>query len=308
MAGKVICFFGLLLLTTIAYRTGDIYVFEFATSVTLVPWTLYLVYRKNAEHWTFYLWIITLGLICGICSLIRLGSAAPTLAMIVMLLLLGRRATVQSKGVFIIILLAGFMIPRIYFRYLLTRSDRGLQQSVPEYRAGDTRHVLGHFAYEGLGFLSNPYVPGGICDEVAKEKVQSIAPGAGYMSSDYNRILLREVVSIARQHPTLVAFTILAKLGIIIGLIVLFANIGLVAAFWYRLPWEIHAAFWTGFAISSAPLVLLAPLPMYCLGLISLAAIYGVIGLDYALASRKRSRSTPVLTQFRDDRAPALID
>jgi len=225
-----------------------------------------------------------------------------------MLLLLSRRATVQSKGVIILILLAGFMIPRTYFRYLLTRSDRFLQQNVAGYRTGDARHVLGHFAYEGLGFLSNPYVPGGICDEVAKEKVQSIAPGAGYMSSDYDRILWREVVSIVRRHPTLVAFTTLAKLGIIIGLIVLFANIGLVAAFWYRLPWEIHVAFWTGFAISSAPLVLLAPLPMYCLGVISLAVIYGVIGLDHGLASRRRSRSTPVLTRFKDDRVPALID
>ena len=307
VAGKVIAFFALLLLTAIAYRTGDIYVFEFSTSVALLPWILYLIRRKASSHWTFYMWILTFGLICGTSSLIRFGSSAPALTMLAILLLFSSCATVQRKGAWVIVLLVGFLIPRVYLRQLLIRSDTFLQHNVVGYRAGQTSRVFGHFTYEGLGFLSNPYVPGGVCDEVAKEKVQSISPGAAYMSSDYDRILRREVISIAKQHPTIVAFTILAKLGIIVGLIILFANVGLLFAFRYRLRWDIELAFWTAFAISSAPLIWMAPLPMYCLGVISLAVVYGIVSLDHGIAVRKLAPSPLLLARYKDDRVPALV-
>lgn len=306
-AGKAVSLFALLLLTAIAYRTGDVYVFEFATTVALVPWVLYLIRCKDGAHWTFQVSICMFGLICGICSLIRFGSVLPVIAILAILLPLSVRARAGRKVALIVLFFVSFLIPRAYLRHLLTRSDAFVHQSVAGYRQANTRHVFGHFAYEGLGFLSNPYIPGGICDEVAKEKVQAIAPGAAYMSSEYDHILQREVLSIAKQHPTIVAFTIFAKLGIIAGLIAVFANVGLFAALWYPKSPQVEFAFWTAFAISSAPLVLMAPLPMYCLGVISLAVVYGIVSLDHCLVARKLARLNPIQPQRIDDRAPVFV-
>ncbi len=307
-AGKVIAFFAFLLLTAIAYHTGDVYVFEFATTVAVVPWVLYMIRRKNGASRMLPVWILTFGLICGCSSLIRFGSALPALTITGLLLLLSSHGTIPRKAGLILILLVGFVIPQAYLRHLLSDSDRYLQQNVSGYKHGDSRHVLGHFAYEGLGFLSNPYVPGGVCDEIAKDKVQAIAPGTAYMSSEYDRILRHEVISIARQHPAIVGFTILAKLGIVLGLIILFANAGFLVKFWHHLPWRIELSFWAAFALSAAPLILLAPLPMYCLGVISLAVVYGVISLDDFLAARRKTQSDAGPTRNPIDRKSILLE
>jgi len=305
--GKVVSCLALLLLTAIACRTGDVYVFEFATTVACVPWAICLIRHKSTMQWKFNVAIFLFGLACGISSLFRLGSAFPALTFLGILLLLGPGTKALSRAVLVITLLIGVAIPHMYLRRVLNRSDMFLQQRVAGHVPGDSRHVFGHFSYVGLGFLSNPYVPGGICDEVAKDKVRSIASNAIYMSSEYDRILRSQVLSMFKQHPAFAAFTIFAKLGVVTGLIVLFANVGLIAAFWYRLPLQMELAFWTAFAVTAAPLILMAPLPLYCLGIISLAVVYGVVGLDHFLATRKPKRSHLVVSDYEDDRIPISV-
>jgi hypothetical protein len=296
---RVYASLALLCLTAIAARVGDVYVVEFATTVALVPWVLYVIGRDTGNYRLFQCFAFGVGLVGGIGSLIRFGSAPTVLAVLAILLLVGVQVTLGKRTLLVAILLAGFLIPRLALRHVLNGDETFLQQRVAGYRQRDSRYVLGHFAYEGLGFLSNPYVPGGVCDEVAKDKVRAMAGSVDYMSSEYNRILRHEVISIARQHPALVAFTIFAKLGVVAGLIAIFANIGLVAALRYPKSWKLELAFWTAFAICAAPLVLMAPLPMYCLGLISLAVMYGIVSFDHCLTTRKLGR--PLLRTYHDN-------
>jgi len=286
-AGKAISVIALLVLTAIAYHVGDVYVFEYAICLAVLPWALYFIRSKPSTSTAFLCFIVVAGIVTGTGSLIRFSSAPPTLVVIALLLVFYVHANIRKKIVLVAILAVSFFLPRLYFHHLISQRDGFLMTKIVGYQAGEGRHSLGHFAYAGLGFLSNPYVPGGVKDEVAKNKVQAVAPGAPYLSLEYDRVLRHEVMSIAIRHPNLFFFTICAKLGVVAGVILVFANFGLLAALWYPKPWQLDFAFWIALAISAAPVVLFAPVPLYLLGVISLAVVYGVVSLDQAFTSRK---------------------
>jgi hypothetical protein len=89
--------------------------------------------------------------------------------------------------------------------------------------------------------------------------------------------------------------------------ILVFANFGLLAALWYPKPWQLDFAFWMAFAVSAAPVVLFAPVPLYRLGVISLAVVYGVVSLDQAFTSRKMAFCPTIQTERSAGlHAPAL--
>jgi hypothetical protein len=142
-----------------------------------------------------------------------------------------------------------------------------------------------------LGFLNNPYVPGGVCDDVAKVKVQAIDPGAVYLSERYSQVLRAQVISIVKQAPILFIFTEAAKLGVALIVIVFFSNAGLLAALFYPKAWGVELAFWAAMAASILPILLDAPAPQYLVGLCSLATLYGVFSIHHALQSRCDGRS-----------------
>ncbi len=289
-AGKQISIIALLFLTAIAYHVGDVYVFEFAVCLAVLPWALYFFRVKTSTSVVFLCFIAGVGMVTGTGSLVRFSSAPPTLAVIALLLVVYVHASIRRKGALVAVLLLSFFLPRLYFQHLTSERDAFLMPRVAGYQAGESRHALGHFAYAGLGFLSNPYVPGGVSDEVSKDKVQAVAPGVAYLSLEYDKVLRHEVMSIAIHHPNLFLFTIFAKLGVVAGVILVFANIGLFAALMYPKPWQLDLAFWIAFAISAAPMVLFAPVPLYLLGVISLATVYGVVSLDQAFASRTKKQ------------------
>ena len=294
----------LLLLSGLAYWVGDIYIFEFASFAALFPWIWYFMCCKISSGKTLCFFLGSLGVIAGVLVLIRLGSAPAVLGAAGVLVLFHLNAPVNKKFGLIAILLLGFFAPQLYLRHVTQRADNFLTANDTSYHPGDNRHVFWHVAYIGLGFLSNPYVPGGVCDEVAKDKVEALSPGTHYCSLEYDRLLRHEVFSITREHSHLVLFNIFAKLGIIAGMIILFANVGLVAAFLYPKPWPVELAFWTGLALSAGPLVVLAPLPMYSLGVITLAVVYGLISLIMLSRADASSLIRHLRQQGREIRLP----
>jgi MFS family permease len=304
--GKIISVSVLFLLSGLAYWVGDIYIFEFAAFAALFPWIWYFMVCKVSSGKTLCFFLGTLGAIAGVLFLIRLGSAPALLGAAGVLVLFYLNAPINKKVGLIAILLLGFFAPQLYLRHVTERADNFLTANDPSYHTGDSRHVFWHVAYIGLGFLSNPYVPGGVCDEVAKDKVEALSPGTHYCSLEYDRLLQHEVFSITQEHSHLVLFNIFAKLGIIAGMIILFANVGLVAAFLYPKPWLLELAFWSGLILSAAPLVVLAPLPMYSLGVITLAVVYGLISLDYAIAKRREQPISESPAIKERDQSPVL--
>jgi hypothetical protein len=284
--GRLLGVTGVLLLGLIAYRTGDVYLFEFAVPVALLPWALHFVSNDlNSKGFSVYMCVT--GLLIGTAGVIRTSAALPTLFFLMVLSLFGstrlkRRAAVLS------FLLCGFLLPNLYFYELALNRDAYLANAYVDRHVETTRHVFWHFAYIGLGFLSNPYVPGGICDEVGKARVHEIDPNAIYLSAAYDRVLQRETLATVWHHPIIAVFTLFAKVGIVACLFAAFANIGLLAAFFHRKSAQVELAFWAALTICAGPLLVMAPLPLYSVGLISWATIYGIVSLDYAMDSRQR--------------------
>jgi hypothetical protein len=285
------------ILTALSVHVGDVYVVEFATCVGVLPWLLYFS-KKGTTSRAFLIVVLPLGVILGLASLIRSSSASPILIMALILLTCYAHANAKQKAALIVCLLLGYSAPRLYCNHLLQTRDGFLRHNVSGYAPGSNRHVIGHFAYAGMGFLSNPYVPA-VSDEVSKNRVRAISPNSEFLSSEYDRILLRESASLAVQHPYLAVCTILAKLGVIVGVIVLFANLGLLAAIRYPKSWKVEVAFWAGFAISAAPLVLFAPNQQYIVGLVSLSVAYGLVSLDYGLNEMKSCSRTEGTSTIR---------
>jgi hypothetical protein len=274
---------GLGALVVIAYRVGDVYIFEFAVPVCLVPWAFRLLGQTRTQKWILGLFLVSAGLILGAAATVRGVAGMPTLAFVLILLATRRGFSGARRRVLASLLLLGVLCPFV-FLYRSNRAGASFLVNQAGLESGDlSRHAFWHFAYIGLGFISNPYAPGGVCDDVGKLKVQSIAPDASYLSRRYDDVLRREVFEIAKEVPLLVLFTVAAKLGIVMIVIVLSANLGLLAVFVRPKAISVEISFWVAVSLSVLPVLLLAPASQYLLGIVTFSALYGVFSIDHAL-------------------------
>lgn len=287
--GRAVALSGAGVLAILAYRTGDVYLLEFAAPVGLLPWIVGFGQSFGSNFRRFAIFLFAAGCIAGAAGLIRSSAGTPTLVFTLVLIFLTARPF-KTRTALASLVLAGFLCPQLYSRYLLSKRDIFLATHVSDGRQDFRRHVLGHLAYIGTGFLSNPYVPGGICDEMAKDKVRSIDPSAAYLSKEYDTILRRETLKVVLHHPTLALFTLAAKAGIIVFVLVVFSNVGLLCAIRYPKSRAVEIAFWTAITVAALPLLIAAPLPLYLVGLMSLSVIYGIFSFDHALGCRRHIR------------------
>lgn len=272
-------------LSLLAYRIGDVYLFEFALPAVAVPWLLHPVWQR-ATWWISGMCFGILGIAIGIAWTIRTTAAIPTCLFLVLILATYFRAPRRRKVLLAGWAVAGALLPILFLRAVAEPRNRFLVDRAGFQSENLVRHMMWHFAYIGLGFLNNPYVPGGVCDDVGKVKVKAINPQAAYLSQSYDQVLRREVMRVAEQSPTLVLFTLAAKLGLMLVVIGTFSNAGLLAAVFRPKPWGLDLAFWAAIAISIPPLLLFAPEPQYLVGLCSWAALYGVFSIEHALQPR----------------------
>lgn len=272
--------FGILWL--VAYRLGDVYIFEFAVPAALVPWIVRFTgqFSSGRVKWLFW---FGAGAVLGFALTVRSVAAIPTLVLAVVMLVMHMNATALRRLLHIGVVAAGMLGPVVAMR-LATGPSNAFLIDKQGLRAEDlSRHHIGHSAYLGLGFLANRYVPGGVCDETSIAEARALAPKASYLSDEYDQALRHQVVAIALQSPLLVLFTIAAKLGIVLVTIAIFANIGLAATISHPKPLSIELAFWSALAASALPVLLVAPLPHYLLGVFTISALYGIFSIDHAV-------------------------
>jgi hypothetical protein len=273
---RIVALTWLLFLTILVYKIGDLYVIDFAVPVGLVPWVLWWMPRGRSFGVAFSVSVFVIGLTAACAQFIRLTAGPPVLAFTVILVLLYLEAAPKKKIVILAILLAGVLLPWVYFDHLISERDAFLGNHSLGYERGSRRHHFWHSAYFGLGFLRNSYVQGS-CDDTSKNTVRSIDPAAAYLSSKYDLVLRRETLSIARQHPMFVFFTIASKLGIVALVVLIFANVGLLAASLRPAAWQLTLAFWTALVLSAAAAVVAIPLKPYLVGVMSFSTLYGIL-------------------------------
>lgn len=268
------------------YMISDAYVTSLSITIATLPWFLYFIKNLGYRR-LFIVFIFFTGIGIGTSHFIRAHSGTAVLIFI-SFMLLSLKIQWKQKLVFIILLVFSSLIPTVYFNSLLDKRDIYLKYRQPEYEQIPRQHPLWHSIYIGFGFLKNEYVPR-YKDEVAIEKVRSIDPKVKYLSREYELTLRNEVFKFIKKHPFFVIETVLAKIVAILIYLLIFANIGLIAAFLYPKPQYVESAFILSLGFSSTPGILVMPYPGYLLGFIAFATVYGIVSINHAIEVRAGS-------------------
>jgi len=281
---RALMFLGLLALSAISYKVGDVYILFFVAAAVTVPWGLVLA-RGGSRGWSSAVGFAFLGATIGLANAVRSHAGTAALIFLVGILFFQLAAGTQRKFVLLLCLVAGMLLPKLLFSRVMAQRDAFLAAHCPDYKGLSGQHIFWHSVYIGLGYLQNDY---GIRwnDGVSYDKVQSIAPATAFGSAEYEQILRGEVLQLARRHPVFVALTLASKAGVLICVFLFCANVGLLAAVKYPKPWPVELSFWAAIAFSSLFGLLVVPLPAYLLGLVSFAALYGMVSVGYAFNSR----------------------
>jgi hypothetical protein len=265
---------------------GSVYLMPPCLAMAVVPWFLSYVKNERFER-GFLLFAFLGGVALGAGQFVRAQSATPILLFMACALILDLRRPWKGRVAVLALVAAGFLVPLTYFNVLLDRRDAWLAARQPGYVQPLKHHPKWHSIYIGLGYLPNDL---GIRyrDDIAISKVHELDPDSGYLTPRYEAALRGEVARIAREHPGFVARTVGAKLWAMGRHLLLFANIGLLAAAWRPRRRSIEIGFWVALAFSALSGVLVMPYAKYVLGFIALAALYGVAGVGQLTAADVR--------------------
>ena len=278
---RLIAVVGLVGIALVSLKVGDVYLASAYAAVGIIPPFLYFTRSKKINGW-FVAFIFLAGLSIGIDHYIRSQAGTAVLIFTALSLLFYIKISRKEKAILTISLIVGMLMPMFYFHTLFQQRDAYFASNKSYAEQLLRGHPLWHSVYIGLGFLDNEY---GLKynDDVAYNKVRSISPGTRLVSPEYEQILKRETFKFIREHPRFVLYTLFAKLGIAFFFLLVFANIGLLAAIRYPKGWPLELSFWGAISISALPGIIVIPTPPYLLGLIALATIYGIVSINHAV-------------------------
>jgi hypothetical protein len=296
--GKIIAMSALVLLSLLALKIGDVYSIQSSAVLAFVPWVLFIS-RKTNCHWSIFPFVLFASAAVASANLMRGHAGTPLLIFMAWIFAFQLQAKPRLKLMLVLVATLGFLLPVGYSRTLLGARDAYLQNHGYMSVAGLRQHGFWHVVYVGLGYISNDVVPG-YRDEFAAARVREIAPDTIYGSPEYEQYLKHEVIHIIVQHPVLVIESLAAKLGVIVGLVLVCANVGLVGAFRYPKPWPIEVGFWNAIVFQCLIGIVAIPARPYLLGLIAFAVLYGVISIDVAV---QHGVTKDVLRLIRSHRA-----
>lgn len=257
---------------------GDVYVIQSGIVIACIPWLLYIVSR--APSTLAYGIAFAVGIGSAISNVVRLNAGTPVLVFAVILFVFQLKGKAVAKALLLAALAIGYIIPTLYIDSAVHARDRFLAAANPGYRPVTTHHPLWHNIYVGMGFLSNDH---GLKmrDEVAFREGQRVAPTAPVLSGAYERALRQQVFQLFRTDPAFVLFSLAAKAGVVLVLLVLCAGPGLLRAARYPKPWPVECSFWAAMLFSSLNGIVVWPNPKYLLGFIALCVLYGIVSLDW---------------------------
>lgn len=279
---KIISSFALILLMRQAYSVGDVYLSYYACVTALVPWSFYFSTKQYSKKTLLFMFLAGLGI--SFFHYIRAYSGLGVLFFMIALFVLQQNYTKKELLFSVLAFVAGIYVPVRYFSYNYHQSVAYAQEHLKDVDIGENKHVFWHSIYIGFGFLQEKN-PDNIKydDSIGIKKVQSINPSIKSINIEYEKTLKHEVINLIKNHWEFFIFTIFAKIGVLFWYLILFANIGLIAALFYRKPLYLEYSFFLAFIVYSIFPILAIPIKEYSLGFISLAALYGVISINYAI-------------------------
>jgi len=279
--GRIVAICAVALVCLLSLKTGDVYVVQSSAVLAFAPWVLFFGMRA-LSLWSTLPFVFFVSAALASANLMRSHSGTPVLIFMAWIFIFQLQGERKLKLLLTLAAIAGLLLPISYSRLVVQARNTYLQKQAYGSTTGTPHHVFWHVIYVGLGFLSNDVVPG-YRDEIAAAKVREMAPQAIYTSPEYEEYLKREVIHIVAHHPLLVMETLAAKLGVIVGWLLLCTNLGLVAAYHYPKYWAVEVAFWNAIAFQALAGIVAIPAKAYLLGFIAFAVLYGIISIDAAL-------------------------
>jgi hypothetical protein len=282
---RLVAFTGLALLIYLNTRFRDVYQLYTVTALTCIPWILYFAQRKIKL--SFFIFSFLAGMFIGTAHYIRMHSGTAVLIFFCILVVTYVKDSWWKKVALMSCLFFGLSLAVLHFRSVFHAYTVCAEQHFPkESKQCQSHHQIWHSLYIGFGFLNSPF---GIQydDSVAHKKVMAIDPTISvtdpYPSPASEKILRSELFSLFKRQPIFVIHTIFAKLGILLFYFLLFANFGVVASFFYPLPWQIRLAFLGALCFNSLFVILVMPFFYYMLGFFTCSTLFGIASINNAL-------------------------
>jgi hypothetical protein len=271
---------GLVIVSAAAVAFGDLYTALFASVAATVPWAIYFWERKRPDK-LYAIYLVMAGVFLGLMNTIRLHGGTAALLFIGILLFAGMKTQLARRLALGAFLLAGFLLPLGAMHIVTSHRDGFLTEKQPGYVT--SVHPFWHSIYTGMGFLSNTEIPG-YNDNVSIDAARRVDPKVVECSREYEQILRNATVHFIFHSPKSLFFfwmTLCAKLGVVLGYFVIFANVGIVSALRYRKPLVLELAFAGALLYGLLPGLLVVPYPDYLLEFITLSALYGAVSFGY---------------------------
>lgn len=270
---------GFLLLTIVVLIAGDVYVMNAAPAIACVPWILYFGSRRKLTA-SAAVTFAMVGLFSKLADFFRAYAGTA----VVLFALVALAGLYQLKPVGRVLLVAALVVGgasvQMFLRELYSQRSAFLGRRAAAYEATQV-HPFWHSVYIGLGYIKNSEIPA-YRDEVAIAKVRLLRPNAAYLSSEYEQVLKKETLELAKRRPLLILENLLVKLAVVLFYCICAANVGLYAATVARKPIWFELAFWGPVGFSALFGILVVPNPKYLLGMIAFAALYGLYSIACA--------------------------
>jgi hypothetical protein len=255
----------------LAFRMGDVYLIQGCAVLLVLPWLFYaltgsLNFPRRAAI------CFSAGIFLGLAQWIRTQSASPLLLFFVVLLCFSspRRS---AKVLLFAILISGMSLPLGYAQSPLRQRERFLVLHQPYYSPTLNSHLFWHTTYLGLAYRGNTYVSAWR-DSAAVSYVQGVDSNAIYGGPEYESILRSRVEQIALLDARFFLYTIFAKVGVLAGLLLLYANLGILVFLFRPKSIGTELAFWLAIAFAALPGIVAIPVPQYVVGMLTIALYY----------------------------------
>lgn len=278
LLGRCIVLIGVSMLGFVAWFASDVYVTYFFT-VSFFPWILVLLEKKNYKMLCAYSFV--LGLIIEYGNFVRSFSGLPLLVGALVLILFAFRFS-RKTFLLLVFLFFGIGLVKGHIYRVIQNRNKYLKTQGYIVEQGSISHTFWHAVYCGLGFISNNK---GIdfSDTCSAQKVKLINSHAQYLGFEYEMILRNEVWKLCLYSPNYVLRVLFAKIGVLFYYFLLFANVGLIAAYYARKPFYIELSYGVMLLVSALPGLLTIPNILYLIGFVSVATLYGIHSIIYML-------------------------
>lgn len=280
-SGKAFVVVGVSAVGIITWCISDVYVTYFFT-VSFFPWILNFLEEKSSRILYAYSFII--GFVIGYGNFVRSFSGLPLLVGVsaaVICFCKFSRKTLLSLG--LVMLGMGFV--QLHIKNIIQYRNKYLNSQKYVFKKDNIHHAFWHSVYAGFGFITNNKNVD-FSDTCSSRKVKKINPQAVYLSSEYELTLRNEVLTLCLNSPNYVLRVLFAKLGVLFYYLLLFANVGLIAAYYAPKSLCVEISYGIMLLVSALPGLLTIPTLPYLLGFVSIAALYGIHSIIYLLNTK----------------------